>query len=135
MYLYFYFYYSCEVARAEGSSELSDHAFSVACPCLRCRSVLPSSINPSVVCPCLRRLSVPSSYVRRPLNYLHFSLPLGFFGLIWNLMKLERGELLIVPYMCCCFSARSVPERIHVLTKSQIYPISCFLSLTIFHFA
>ena len=31
----------------------------------------------------------------------------------WIFMKIGRDEVLIVPYMFCCFSARSVQERIH----------------------
>ena len=30
----------------------------------------------------------------------------------WNLMKLGRDEVLMVPYKCCCFSARSAQGRI-----------------------
>ena len=30
----------------------------------------------------------------------------------WIFMKLGRDEVLMVPYSCCCFSARSVQGRI-----------------------
>ena len=30
----------------------------------------------------------------------------------WILMKLDRDEVLMVPYKCCCFSARSTKGRI-----------------------
>ena len=30
----------------------------------------------------------------------------------WMLMKLGRDEVLMVPYKCCCFLARSVQGRI-----------------------
>ena len=32
-------------------------------------------------------------------------------------MKLDRDEVLMVPYMCCCFSARSAQGRIQGGTK------------------
>ena len=101
-----------------------------------CRlSVPPLFVRPYVVCPSLRRLSTTSSYVRRPLDYLHFWLHPGFFGLIWILMELGSDELLIVHYMCCCFSARFIQERIpDWANKGHICLLSCTLSLQTFHF-
>ena len=31
---------------------------------------------------------------------------------LWMFTKLDRHEVLMVPYKCCCFSARSVQGRI-----------------------
>ena len=63
----------------------------------------PSSVRPSVR---------PSSSVRRPssVNFHIFN----FFPRTawWILMKLGRGEVLMAPYKCCCFSARSAQGRI-----------------------
>ena len=56
----------------------------------------------------VRRPSVrPSSFSRRrPLTFCIFNF---FFRTAWwILMKLGRDEVLIVPYKCCWFSARSV---------------------------
>ena len=58
----------------------------------------------------------PSSSVRRPsvvrpsVNFHIFN----FFSRTawWILMKLGRDEVLMVPYKCCCFSARSAQGRI-----------------------
>ena len=35
----------------------------------------------------------------------------------WIFKKLGRDEVLMVPYKCCCFSAKSVPGRIQGGTK------------------
>ena len=62
----------------------------------------PSSVRPSSVCP---------SVVRRPsVNFYIFN----FFSRTawWILMKLGKDEVLMVPYKCCCFSARSAQGRI-----------------------
>ena len=69
----------------------------------------PSSVRPSSVRrPSVRRPSV----VRRPssVNFHIFD----FFSRTawWILMKLGRDEVLMVPYKCCCFSARSTQGRI-----------------------
>ena len=63
-----------------------------------------SSVRPSV----RRRLSS----VRRPSS-VNFHID-NFFSRTawWILMKLGMHEVLIVPYMCCCFSARSAQGRI-----------------------
>ena len=52
----------------------------------------------------------PSS-VRRPSVNFHI---FNFFSRTawWILMKLGRDEVLMVPYKCCCFSARSAQGRI-----------------------
>ena len=57
----------------------------------------PSVIRPSVVC--------------RPSVNFHIFI---FFSRTawWILMKLGRDEVLMVPYKCCCFSARSAQGRI-----------------------
>ena len=62
----------------------------------------PSSVRPSVV-------------RRRPSTFHIFN----FFSRTawWILMKLGRDEVLIVPYKCCCFSARSAQGRIKVGVK------------------
>ena len=62
----------------------------------------PSSVRPSV---CRRRPSSSSS-----VNFHIFN----FFSRTawWILMKLGRNEVLMVPYKCCCFSARSPQGRI-----------------------
>ena len=52
----------------------------------------------------------PSSSVRRPsVNFYIFN----FFSRTasWILMKLGRDEVLMVPYKCCCISARSAQGR------------------------
>ena len=61
---------------------------------------------PSVVRPSVVRLSV-----RRPSVNFHI---FNFFSRTawWILMKLGRDEVLMVPYKCCCFSARSAQGRI-----------------------
>ena len=61
---------------------------------------------PSVVRPSVRRR--PS--VRPSVNFHIFN----FFSRTawWILMKLGRDEVLMVPYKCCCFSARSAQGRI-----------------------
>ena len=61
----------------------------------------PSSVRPSVR---------PSSVVRPSVNFYIFN----FFSRTawWILMKLGRDEVLMVPYKCCCFSARSAQGRI-----------------------
>ena len=48
----------------------------------------------------------PSSVCRRPSVNFHI---FDFFSRTawWILMKLGRDEVLMVPYKCCCFSARS----------------------------
>ena len=53
----------------------------------------------------------PSSSVRRPSVNFHI---FNFFSRTawWILMKLGRDEVLMVPYKCCCFSARSAQGRI-----------------------
>ena len=57
--------------------------------------------SPSVVRPSVRRPSV---------NFHIFNF---FFRTAWwILMKLGRDDVLIVPYKCCCFSARSAQGRI-----------------------
>ena len=63
---------------------------------------------PSVVRPSVRRR--PSSSVRPSVNFHIFN----FFSRTawWILMKLGRDEVLMVPYKCCCFSARSTQGRI-----------------------
>ena len=53
----------------------------------------------------------PSASVRpSSVNFLIFN----FFSRTtwWILMKLGRDEVLMVPYKCCCFSARSAQGRI-----------------------
>ena len=62
----------------------------------------PSSVRPSVV----RRPSVRPSSV----NFHIFD----FFSRTtwWILMKLGMHEVLMVPYKCCCFSAKSAQGRI-----------------------
>ena len=57
--------------------------------------------RPSSVCP---------SVVRPSVNFHIFN----FFSRTaqWILMKLGRDEVLMVPYKCCCFSARSAQGRI-----------------------
>ena len=49
--------------------------------------------------------------VRRPSVNFHI---FNFFSRTawWILMKLGRDEVLMVPYKCCCFSARSAQGRI-----------------------
>ena len=68
----------------------------------------PSSVRPSSVCPSVCRPSVrpSSSVVVRPSVNFHI---FNFFSRTawWILMKLGRDEVLMVPYKCCCFSARS----------------------------
>ena len=56
----------------------------------------PSSVRPSVV------------VVQRPSSSLNFHI-FDFFSRTarWILIKLGRDEVLMVPYKCCCFSARS----------------------------
>ena len=68
-----------------------------------CHSAL-SVVRPSVVRP-------SSSVVVRPSVNFHI---FNFFSRTawWILMKLGRDEVLMVPYKCCCFSARSAQERI-----------------------
>ena len=58
----------------------------------------PSSVRPSV---------------RRPSSSVNFHI-FDFFSRTawWILMKLGRDEVLMVPYKCCCFSARSAQGRI-----------------------
>ena len=60
----------------------------------------------------------PSS-VRRPssVNFHIFD----FFSRTtwWILMKLFRDEVLMVPYKCCCFSARSAQRRIQGGAKNR----------------
>ena len=53
--------------------------------------------------------STPSVVVRPSVNFHIFN----FFSRTtwWILMKLGRDEVLIVPYKCCCFSARSLKGR------------------------
>ena len=53
----------------------------------------------------------PSSF--RPSSSVNFQI-FNFFSKIawWILMKLGRDEVLMVPYKCCCFSARSTQGRI-----------------------
>ena len=55
--------------------------------------------------------SVRPSSVRRPSVNFHI---FNFFSRTawWILMKLGRDEVLMVPYKCCCFSARSAPGQI-----------------------
>ena len=62
----------------------------------------PSSVRPS---------SVRPSVVRRPSVNFHIFI---FFSRTawWIFMKLGRDEVLMVPYKCCCFSARSAQGRI-----------------------
>ena len=52
----------------------------------------------------------PSIVVRPSVNFHIFN----FFSRTawWILMKLGRDEVLMVPYKCCCFSARSAQGRI-----------------------
>ena len=65
----------------------------------------PSVVRPFVV---VRRR--PSVVVRLSVNFYIFN----FFSRTarWILMKLGRDEVLMVPYKCCCFSARSTQGRI-----------------------
>ena len=43
---------------------------------------------------------------------------------LWMFMKLGRHEMLMVPYKCCCFSARSVQGRIQGGAKiGQVVPL------------
>ena len=65
----------------------------------------PSSVRPSV-----RRPSVRPSVVRPSVNFHIFN----FFSQTawWILMKLGRYEVIMVPYKCCCFLARSAKGRI-----------------------
>ena len=67
----------------------------------------PSSVSPSSVC--------PSVVVRPSVNFHIFN----FFSRTawWILMKLGRDEVFMVPYKCCCFSARSAQGRIQGGTK------------------
>ena len=62
---------------------------------------------------CHSALSVvrPSVVVCRPSVTFHI---FNFFSRTarWILMKLGRDEVLMVPYKCCCFSARSAQGRI-----------------------
>ena len=53
----------------------------------------------------------PSLSVRRPSVNFHI---FNFFSRTawWILMNLGRDEVLMVPYKCCCFSARSAQGRI-----------------------
>ena len=69
-----------------------------------CHSAL-SVVRPSVVRP-----SVRPSVVRPSVNFHIFN----FFSRTawWILMKLGRDEVLMVPYKCCCFSARSAQGQI-----------------------
>ena len=59
----------------------------------------PSSVRPSVIC--------------RPSSSVNFHI-FNFFSRTawWILMKLGIHEVLMVPYKCCCFSARSAQGRI-----------------------
>ena len=61
----------------------------------------PSVVRPSVVRP---------SVVRPSVNFYIFNFFSRTAG--WILMKLGRDEVLMVPYKCCCFSARSAQGRI-----------------------
>ena len=65
---------------------------------------------PSVVRPSVRRRLSSSS-----VNFHIFD----FFSRTawWILMKLGRDEVLMVPYKCCCFSARSPEGRIQGVAK------------------
>ena len=60
-----------------------------------------------------RPSSVRPSGVRRRPSSVNFHI-LDFFSRTawWILMKLGRDEVLMVPYKCCCFSARSPQGRI-----------------------
>ena len=60
----------------------------------------PSVVRPSVV---VRRRRRPS------VNFHIFDFSKTAR---WILMKLSRDEVLMVPYKCCCFSARSAQGRI-----------------------
>ena len=57
--------------------------------------------------------SVVRPSVRRPSSSVNFHI-FDFFSRTtwWILMKLGRDEVLMVPYKCCCFSARSPQGRI-----------------------
>ena len=66
----------------------------------------PSVVRPSVR---RRRCRCPS------VNFSHFRLLLKTAR--WILMKLVRDEVLMVPYKCCCFSARSAQGRIQGRAK------------------
>ena len=46
-------------------------------------------------------------YVREHIVSLYYRTAKGMFT------KLGRDEVLMVPYKCCCFSARSVQGQIH----------------------
>ena len=65
----------------------------------------PSVVRTSVVV----RPSVRPSSVHLSVNFYIFN----FFSRTarWILMKLGRDEVLMVPYKCCCFSARSAKGR------------------------
>ena len=70
--------------------------------------------NFTTILPFLAHLSRPSS-VRPSVNFHIFD----FFSraALWILMKLGRDEVLMVPYKCCCFSARSAQRRIQGRAK------------------
>ena len=72
----------------------------------------PSVVRPSVV----RPLSVRPSVVRPSSVNFHI---FDFFSRTawWILMKLGRDEVLMVPYKCCCFSARSPQGQIQGRAK------------------
>ena len=78
----------------------------------------------SVVRPSVRR---PAS-VRRPSVNFHI---FDFFSRTawWILMKLGRYEVLMVPYKCCCFSARSAQGRIQGGGKSRSRGVPFFKNL------
>ena len=50
-------------------------------------------------------------YVREPIVSLYYRTAL------WMFTKLGRDEVIMVPYKCCCFSARSVQGRIQCGAK------------------
>ena len=77
------------------------------------RSLFSSPKPKAQVSYCHSAPSVVRPSVRRPSSSVNFHI-FDFFSRTawWILMKLGMHEVLMVPYKCCCFSARSAQGRI-----------------------